>query len=91
MGQSALTEPELLGAQAVTQTLHSKSLPCSITIISSMFFVYFCLFTSFSIAGERKCEHQDFNHHLMKRRPINFSKLQFITNEFTLNVLGTPR
>jgi hypothetical protein len=27
----------------------------------------------------------------MKRRPINFSKLQFITNEFTLNVLGTPR
>ena len=88
--QSYLTKPELLGAHAVTQTLYPPSPPCSIISRSSMFYVKFCLLMLISIAGDRKFGRHDLCHHLMKRRPIGFSKLQFITNEFTMNDLGKP-
>jgi hypothetical protein len=89
--QSQLTKPELLGAHFVTQSSYSPSPPGIIIIISSIFYVNFYLLILISIAGERKFGRQGFNHHLMKRGPISFSKLEFITNEFTVNDLEKAR
>ena len=55
-----------------------------------MFYVNFYLLILICIAGENKLGSHNFNHSIKKCGWINFSKLQFITNEFTVNGLETP-